>query len=152
MLGVKCAVPPGASRPSRRLTLIRGLIGTATMTVLLTTNATNPPFATAESAIQGVVNGAVDFMAFVAAVLILITIAGLSLIGFLALVQSLIGYSLIEWSSIRRIIGALTAMGVVFVLLMGVLPAVLNSVGLSTVAAALNAFMGMVMNHLSSLV
>ncbi|WP_243666642.1 hypothetical protein [Vulcanisaeta sp. JCM 16159] len=121
------------------------------MTVLLTTNATNP-FATAESAIQGVVNGAVDFMAFVAAVLILITIAGLSLIGFLALVQSLIGYSLIEWSSIRRIIGALAAMGVVFILLMGILPAVLNSVGLMAVATALKSFMSMVMNHLSSLV
>ncbi|WP_243676229.1 hypothetical protein [Vulcanisaeta distributa] len=152
MLGVKCAVPPGASRPSRRLTLIRGLNWYCHHDGVAHHECHKPPFATAESAIQGVVNGAVDFMAFVAAVLILITIAGLSLIGFLALVQSLIGYSLIEWSSIRRIIGALTAMGVVFVLLMGVLPAVLNSVGLSTVAAALNAFMGMVMNHLSSLV
>ncbi len=111
------------------------------------------PYAAAESAIQGVVSSTVDFMAFVAAVLILITIAGgLGLIGFLALVQSLIGYSLIEWSSIRRIIGALAAMGVIFALLMGILPAVLNSVGLTAVASALNNFMSMVMNHLSSLV
>ncbi len=110
------------------------------------------PYAAAESAIQGVVSSTVDFMAFVAAVLILITIAGLSLIGFLALVQSLIGYSLIEWSSIRRIIGALVAMGVVFALLMGILPAVLNSVGLTAIATALSNFMAMVMSHLSSLI
>ncbi|BDR92412.1 hypothetical protein [Vulcanisaeta souniana] len=121
------------------------------MTILLSVNATNP-FTTAEGAIQGIVNNAINFMAFVAAVLILITIAGLVLVGFLALVQSLIGYSLIEWSSIRRIIGSMVTMGVVLVLLMGILPAVLNSVGLTTIATALNNFMNMVMNHLSSLI
>ena len=110
------------------------------------------PYSAAESAIQGIVNSTVDFMAFIAAVLILITIAGLALLGFLALIQSLIGYSLIEWSSIRRIIGVLTAMGVVFVLLMGILPGVLNSVGLTAIAAALKHFISLVMSHLSSLI
>ena len=110
------------------------------------------PYAAAESAIQGIVSSTVNFMAFVAAVLILITIAGLGLLGFLALIQSLIGYSLIEWSSIRRIIGVLTAMGVVFVLLMGILPGVLNSVGLTAIATALRDFMSMVMKHLSTLI
>ncbi|GAB6943318.1 hypothetical protein JCM14467A_01000 [Vulcanisaeta sp. JCM 14467] len=110
------------------------------------------PYSAAESAIQGIVSSTVDFMAFIAAVLILITIAGLALLGFLALIQSLIGYSLIEWSSIRRIIGVLTAMGVVFVLLMGILPGVLNSVGLTAIAAALKHFISLVMSHLSALV
>ncbi|MGC8607509.1 MAG: hypothetical protein ACP5GZ_06500 [Vulcanisaeta sp.] len=121
------------------------------MAILLSLSLMDP-YAAAESAIQGIVSNTVDFMAFVAAVLILMTIAGLGLLGFLALVQSLIGYSLIEWSSIRRIIGALAAMGVVLVLLMGILPAVLNSVGLTAIATALNGFMSMVMNHLSSLI
>ncbi|ADY01705.1 hypothetical protein VMUT_1500 [Vulcanisaeta moutnovskia 768-28] len=133
------------------LTLIRGLSFIGIMAILLSLGLMDP-YAAAESAIQGIVSNTVDFMAFVAAVLILMTIAGLGLLGFLALVQSLIGYSLIEWSSIRRIIGALAAMGVVLVLLMGILPAVLNSVGLTAIATALNGFMSMVMNHLSSLI
>ncbi|WP_243669489.1 hypothetical protein [Vulcanisaeta sp. JCM 16161] len=49
------------------------------MAVIL--SSTNP-YAAAESAIQGVVSSTVDFMAFIAAVLILITIAGLGSLAF----------------------------------------------------------------------
>jgi hypothetical protein len=110
------------------------------------------PYAAAESAVSGLVESTVDFMAFVAAVLVVLTIGGLGVIGFLVLIQSLIGYSLIEWSSIRRIIGALVTMGVVFGLFMTVLPAVLNAVGLTPIASAVSSFMQLVLKHLSSLV
>jgi len=110
------------------------------------------PYAAAENALGSIVSSTMDFMAFVAAVLILITIAGLGVIGFLALVQSLIGYSLIEWSSIKRIIGALVTMGVIFGLFTAILPSVLNAVGLPAVATAITKFMNSVLSHLSSLV
>ncbi|BDR91803.1 hypothetical protein [Vulcanisaeta souniana] len=63
------------------------------------------------------------------------TLDGYGLQIFPALVQSLISYPLIEWSSIRRIVGALAAMCMIFALLMGILPTVLNSVGLTAVIA-----------------
>ncbi|MCG2867755.1 MAG: hypothetical protein L7H00_04450 [Vulcanisaeta sp.] len=110
------------------------------------------PYAAAEGAISSLVMSTVDFMAFIAAVLIVLTIGGLGVVGFLALIQSLIGYSFIEWSSIRRIINALITMGIVLGLFTAVLPTVLNAVGLTQMANAMSSFMQLVFKHLTSLV
>lgn len=110
------------------------------------------PYSAAESVLTNLVSSTVDFMALIAAILILLTIAGLGLIGFMALIQSLTGYSLVEWQSIRRIVGTLVTMGVVLGLLMTILPSVLSAVGLSSLANAINSFMGLVFKHLGDLV
>lgn len=120
--------------------------------MLATTGVGANPYSAIQGAIQSLVTSTVDFMSFIAAVLIVITIGGLGILGFLALVQSLIGYSLIEWSSIKRIIGALVTMGVIIGLLTAVLPTVLNAAGLTSIATAINSFMSMTYSHITSLI
>jgi hypothetical protein len=109
------------------------------------------PYSSIEAALQNLASSTVNFMALISAVLLLLVIGGLGIIGFLAIMQSLLGMSWIEWSSIRRLIGTMVTMGVILGILMGILPTVLSSAGLDQIAGALRLFVYLVLKNLQNL-